>query len=545
MSETEQGALVEPSRRISLIWLVPLVAVILGVWLAVQAYRQTGPTITIRFENGEGIERDATLVKARNVEIGVVTDLKLSDDLQGVMVTAELTPEARRLLRDDTQFWVVRPRVRGVNVSGLGTLLSGAYIEASTSDGALSNKRAFEGLEQAPVTPAGTPGLRLQLTSSSSGDLAVGSPVLYRGYAVGSVEQALLQTDTKQVLYSIFIDAPYNQLVTSNTRFWNASGISAELSSEGVKLSVGSLQSALAGGVAFDLPDGMVDGEPVADSTMFSLYADEASIQQDPHRYHVDYVALFSQSLRGLNPGAPVSYRGIQIGSVQRVMAPQMDGDFSTDHSGTPIPVILRLEPARMGLPDRAGAVAEAKSAVARNVAEGMRAVLETGNLLTGSLYVGLEFFPDLPSAQVEELDGYPRLPTQGSGLEHMQQLITRLLYNLNELPLNETVESLRGAVDRLEQVLLSAQGILDDESTRELTATLQQSLVEATAALQSFKPEAPLQKDLQRTLSDFKGAMQSLDRLADRLEANPNALVFPSRTSDDPVPEAPGARSE
>jgi paraquat-inducible protein B len=126
-----------------------------------------------------------------------------------------------------------------------------------------------------------------------------------------------------------------------------------------------------------------------------------------------------------------------------------------------------------------------------------------------------------------------------------MQQLITRLLYNLNELPLNETVESLRGAVDRLEQVLLSAQGILDDESTRELTATLQQSLVEATAALQSFKPEAPLQKDLQRTLSDFKGAMQSLDRLADRLEANPNALVFPSRISDDPVPEAPGARSE
>jgi paraquat-inducible protein B len=526
-------------RKISGIWVVPLVAVVLGLWLAVDAYLKQGPTITLYFPDAEGLQADKTLVKVRAVTVGTVTGVRLADDLEGVVVTAELTPEARQLLREDSQFWVVRAEVRGTSVTGIGTLLSGAYIEISPGEGAPTREREFVGLDRRPISPVGTPGKRLKLVSESSGSVSVGSPILYRGYRVGTVESIELQVESQRVIYSIFVDAPYDALVSTNARFWNASGVSAELSTEGIKVSIGSLQSALMGGVAFDLPRNTSIGQAVESDTVFRLYPDEASIHQNPFSNSKEYVVSFKQSLRGLNPGAPVTYRGIRIGSVVRIMLADLTSSASTEseESGRAIPVLIRLEPGRFAIEDTEQGVAIMEEAVAISVQSGLRATLASGNLLTGARLIELDVYETESLEELGEFLGYPTIPTVSGGLAHIQVQISQLLDKINGMPLEGVLERAESAITELEGTLVALRRFAESEGLQTLPVTVQATLDELNEVLEGFDNHSEFQQELIRTIKELKSALQNVDSFAEQLSDKPNSLVFPQKQSPDPEP--------
>ena len=537
---SEESVVVETvERRFSAIWIVPVVAVVLGIWLAVSAYLEQGPTVVIRFENAEAIQVDKTQVRIRNVTVGTVTGIRLAGDLGGVVVTAQLDPETEPLLREDTQFWVMKAEVRAGSISGLGTLLSGAYLEMSPGVTESTGVREFVGLDQRPISPAGTPGMRLQLTSESSGSVGVGSPILYKGYRVGTVERVQLEVESRQLLYAIFIDAPYDGLISSSTRFWNASGISAELSTEGVKLSIGSLQSALVGGVSFDLPRSSGSGQPVASDTVFRLYPNEASIHQDPFRFGKEYVVSFKQSLRGLLPGAPVTYRGIRIGSVIRIMLDDLNVNSVGEMAGRPIPVLIKLEPGRLELGDTEQGLAMAQQSVAIAVEGGLRATLGSGNLLTGARLIDLDFYEVDERESLGEFIGYPTIPSVSGGLAHIQVQISQVLEKLNQLPLEGVLSSAQESLVELEGALAAVRKVAESEGLQQLPMSLQATLNQVNEVLDGYSADSEFQSELIRSLEELKVTLQSINSVADQIDEKSNSLVFPLKQTPDPQPKA------
>ncbi len=512
MSET--AATVTERRQISKIWIVPIIAVLLGAWMVYFTYTNQGPEIQIVFKTAEGIEAGKTKIKARSVEVGLVESVTLGEDLESVEVTAQIDKSAVPLLREDTQFWVVRPRIGAGGVSGLGTIVSGGYIELAPGDGE-PGRRRFQGLEDVPVTPVGTPGLKFSLSSEQAGSVSAGDPILYKGFEVGRVESTDFDVEGQHVHYGAFIDAPYDDLVTSNTRFWNASGISFSATAEGIELETGSLQSMLFGGVAFGLPEGVGPGAAVEDGASFELYADLASVNQRPYRHSLEYVVLFDRSVRGLRPGAPVQWRGITIGKVERLLMHEMIAEGGMRGEGQPVAVLLRLEPARLALPDTEQSVEALRKTIALGVGNGIRATLATGSLLTGSLYVALDMYRDSPRSEVGEFAGWPTIPTIASGLEGIEVKVLALLDKLNDLP-----------VDR---ILASADGTL-----RELRGTLAE--VRALVASDGVRS---LPRDLETTLAELERTLHSVESLARTLEERPSALIFSADPELDPEPKA------
>jgi paraquat-inducible protein B len=504
---SEVKAEVSRRRRIPAIWLVPLVAFLLGIWMVLYSAMTEGPEITLVFSTAEGIEAGKTKVKSRSVQVGLVESVMLSKDLESVTVIAKLDRVATPLLRDDTRFWVVRPRLGAGGISGLGTIMSGAYIQLEPGPGEPSGRREFVGLDDVPVTPVGTPGLRLVLITQRAGSVSQGDPVLYRGFRVGRVEETLFDDETGNVRNRIFIHAPYGKLVNQATRFWNASGITLDASAEGVRVDISSLQTILSGGVAFEVPEGKEPGGPVEDGAEFELYRNFLSTREERYRHWVDYVVAFDQSVRGLAPGAPVEYRGIRIGTVRRVLL-QEGQQRPTRRTGNPIPVLIRIEPGRMKLGDTPEGVARMKAQVEAGVPDGLRATLQSGSLLTGKLLVSFDFHRGERPGSVGSFAGYPTLPTLPGGLERIERRVTRLLGKLNDLPLEKTLQELNGT-------LAAVRAAVGNDEFKELPATLNSSL-----------------EDLSRTL-------QSVEGLSRTVEEQPSSLIFSNPAPPDPEPRS------
>ena len=527
---TEAKATVSERRRISAIWLVPIVALVLGAWMVIHTLRSQGPELTIVFSSGASIEAGKTKIKFRDVEVGLVESVGLAKDLESVVVTARLEKAAAPLLREDTQFWVVRPRIGPGGVSGVGTLLSGGYLQLAPGTGK-GGRRDFVGLEDPPVTPAGTPGLKFRLEAEQSGSVGSGAPILYKGFRVGRVESAEFDVTSQKMQYGAFIEAPYDELITSTTRFWNASGISLSATADGIQVQTASLEALLVGGVVFGLPVGVEPGGPVEAGETFTLYDNYPSVNERPYRHSVEYVVLFPQSVRGLRPGAPVEYRGIRIGRVERVLLKEMAAKGFTG-KGEAIPVLIRLEPGRLELPDSEEATATLARAIEAGVGNGLRATLSTGNLLTGSLYVYFDRYPDEPPAEIGSFGGRPTIPTIASGLEGIQVRISTLLDKLNDLPLGELL-------DRVDRLLADVDAIVASEGVQSLPASLEETLAQLRDTLDSVSTDSAMQERLLRTITEFDRTLQSLRDLLETLKEKPNALIFSSEPGKDPQPPA------
>lgn len=535
-----EARIVDPKkRRFNPIWLLPVIAALLGIFLVVQSYLTEGPEVEITFSTAEGLEAGKTKIKARSVDVGLVETIVLAEDLEHVVVTARLDKSATRLLREDTQFWVVRARIGAGGVSGLGTLLSGGYIELGPGMGA-QGRRKFQGLDNQPVTPVGTPGLRLTLNSDAGSSLNAGDPVLFRGYSVGRVESSELDLDTEHMHYKVFIQDEYKGLVTTGTRFWNASGVEMSAGAQGLEVHLASVATLIAGGVAFAVPVGFDAGKPVADGTEFDLYPNESSTLERIYHHSADFVVSFTQSLRGLNPNAPVEYRGIRVGSVEQVLVTDIvHREGAISGTGAALPVLIRLEPGRFGLSDSAEGVEEMKKAIALSVGHGLRMSLGRGNLVTGSLYVAADFYPKEPPAEVGEAYGYPTIPAISGGFEHIEQQIGDILAKINGLPLDATVEDLNATLREATEALAAIRKLATNKGTQQLPERLDGLLEQLSATVEGFSSQSKLYVDLERALQELNRTLRGVQGVTNALEDKPSSLIFSAPHDPDPEPRS------
>ncbi|TDI97992.1 MAG: MCE family protein [Deltaproteobacteria bacterium] len=491
-------AVIEERSRLSIVWVIPIVAVLVGTWLAYRAFTERGPLVTITFESAAGLEAGKTKVKYKDVEIGAVEQIDLSADLSGVVVQARLGREATRYLTENTRFWVVRAQVSAGRVSGLSTLFSGAYIGIDPSTEGRP-QRHFQGLPVAPVVTSDVPGRLFTLRAKAGGSLEVGSPVYYRSADVGDVVASELDESGNHVTVKVFLRAPHDQRVRKNTRFWNVSGIDLRLSPEGLELDTVSLTSLLIGGAAFDTPKDQDPGGPVEEGAVFELYPNRRAMLQPKLTVKRPFLLHFEGSVGGLVDGAPVEFRGIQVGEVRNVRL-----EFDADTNKLRIPVLIELQPERIALNSGGAVVSIGMDEVRRNwddlVARGMRAQLQSGNLLTGQLAIGLDFHPDAPPAKINWDAPIPELPTIPSPIEELKTGLSQFVKRLSEVPLEQVGNNLNKTLEQLERTLASANALI--------------------------APDSEAGSELRRLLRDLADAAQSIRLLADHLEQHPEDLI-------------------
>lgn len=515
-------AAVETERRFPVVWLIPLVALAAAVWLAVVTIRERGPTISVRFENAEGLEAGTTRVKYKNVDVGVVESVRLLPDLSGVVLRAAMSRDAEPHLRQGTRFWVVKPRLSAGGVSGLGTLVSGAYVEMDPGSG--DEQRSFIGLETPPVVRANVAGSEYILTADRLGSLTPGSPVSYRGLVAGEVLGYELAGDQRTVDIYVFVRQPYDRLVRNDTRFWNASGIDVAIGAEGVSVSTDSLQAILTGGIAFDTPLVAMDRPPAPVGTAFPLFKSQASVSEAVYTEKVPYLMYFDGSVRGLAAGAPVEFRGLKVGTVEDVSLV-----FDPDPVTVRVPVIARLEPQRIAVMGEVEPMAP-YDVMDKLVGRGLRAQLKPGNLLTGQLVVALDFYPDGPPAELKRGGRYPELPTVPSDLETITRSLTDLFARIGELPLGPLVADARGAVQAMQTLMTSSDFQRSATSLRQAADAAKAALVQVEATLGAVEgmvgENSALRYDLGATLTDMRDAARSLRVFTDYLDRHPEALI-------------------
>jgi len=514
MPDVPESRVVSKQRtRPSVVWLVPIVAAVAGGWVAVTRILNQGPTITIVWKSAEGLEAGKTKIHYNGVEVGTLHTIRLADDHQTVITTAQMAPDSQDFLVDDTRFWVVRPRISGASVSGLGTLISGSYVGMEIGD-SKTKRRHFVGLETPPVVAGDTPGRFFTLKTPNLGSLDTGTPLFFRRLQVGEVAAYQLDDDGAALSVKVFVKAPYDQYVTEHTRFWQASGIDVSLSASGLSVQTQSLLSILVGGIAFEAAADAPPAPPAEADTVFTLFGDRAAAFEVPSRNPAHYQLVFDQSVRGLAVGAPVDFRGVTIGQVTSMTA---EVDAATAEFAITVGVELDVE--RLGVKVEGMPVGEPFDDVRRRlvealVARGARAQLRTGSLITGAQFVALDFFPGAKPAQVDWSSDPPRLPTIPGQLEAVEASVVRIIDKIDKLPWQDIGSDLRQALSELDRTLGSARSALDSGR-----ATLDN-------ANRLLEPGSVLGSELSSTLDELSRAARSVRVLADYLEQHPEALI-------------------
>lgn len=541
--ELPTATLVAPRRaRISAIWAIPIFAAIVALGIATNRIMNEGPTITIVFKSAEGVEAGKTVIKYKDVTIGQVTAVELYDDYAKVMVTAKIDKHAEGLMVEDAKFWVVQPRITLSGVSGLGTLLSGNFIgfEQGKSQNA---QRSFVGTEAPPVINVDQPGRHFVLTAGDMGSLGVGSPIYFRRLQVGQVMATDLAPGGKSVSIRVFVNAPYDQYVNTETRFWNAGGIDVSVGAGGVDVRTQSLIALLIGGLAFETPPFANVAEPAEADTTFVLYKDRSDAMKQPEAIAKHYVLYFNESLRGLSAGAPVTILGLQAGEVTDV---GFDVDPTTAKLRGRVEVVAYPERlmghlrAQQAAANRAiaGSQQQRRAFFERLVEErGLRAQLRSGSLLTGQLYVAMDFFPDAAKAEVDWSQETPVVPTVPSTLPDLEAKVSSILVKLDKLPYEAIGADLKTALETLDKALKDidkAVNHIDVDVTPGLkpaVAAFRRTLVSADRAIRDtdetlLGKNAPGQQELRDAMQEVTRAARSVRVLSDYLERHPDALL-------------------
>lgn len=536
---------IQHGKRFSIIWLIPLLAALIGVWLSVKAIRESGPSITIVFKSAEGLVSGKTEIKFKDVTVGKVQNIQLSEDLSQVLVTAEMSREIDAHLTGDTLFWIVRARVAVGEVSGINTLLSGAYIGMMPGSKGKTVYQ-FQGSEKPPAIFRDSPGRQFKLRAEQLGSLDIGSPVYYRQVKVGRVTNVDMAEDGTGVLLEIFVEAPYHNQVKHGSRFYNASGLNVKIGADGVRIDSPSLASLLVGGISFFTAEDVKRTPSPSSNEVFTLYDNRDAANAATYSYREYYLLFFEETVRGLSTGSPVDFYGIKIGEVISIRLL-----FDQDALTFRVPVLIAIEPDRIEL---SGNLATAESNVVEKlVGKGLRAQQRTSNLFTGQSYVSMRIHPEAEPHILRTDDGYPVLPTIPNTVEEITATAKRLLDRFNTLPLEETLQDIREAAREVEvmfgsKTLESAIDNIDESFNqfKQVTSDLnsgtlpkvdgmldqaRQSLArgeEALATANSVLGEgAPIVYNLNRLLMELQEAARAVEALADYLERHPDAIVF------------------
>ena len=508
-------AVIRKRKRVSFIWIVPLVATLVGGWMMATTLYNRGPLITISFSNAQGLVAGKTSIRFKDVDVGTVERITLSDDLSEVLVEARMQKAVKQHLTEGTRFWVERAQVSAGEVSGLQTLLSGAYIGMEPGGGS-ELVTSFPGEDVRPVITSGLPGKHFLLTAEGLGSLSIRSPVYHRQIQVGEVVSYALQEEQNSVHLKIFINAPYDKLVTTGTRFWNASGIALSLDSRGLEIDAESLISILSGGIAFETPKSLKAVEPANEDQLFTLFPSHEASQEASYRTKSYYLLYFNESLRGLESGADIEFRGIKVGEVI-----DYNLRFNAETLDFRIPVLIAVEPERFEMEgdlENGG-----PPLIDRLVERGLRAQMKTGNLLTGRSFIDLDFYPKAPRVSVNYQDNYPVIPTVPADLQELIEGLKGFVTRLNKVPVDRIGNNLDVTIAQLNKTLEQ----FDKQTLPELTQTLE-AVKEAADSLKGGVGErSPFNHELRKTLRELEGAARALKILADYLERHPESLLF------------------
>ncbi len=492
--------------RLSLVWVIPILAALAGAWVAVVKIRSEGPTITIVFKSAEGLDAGKTKIHYNGVDVGTITKIRLSEDHQRAIATAEMAPNTESFLVEDTRFWIETARISGATISGLGTLISGAYIGMEI--GSSGKRRShYVALETPPIVTSEVPGRFFMLKTHDLGSLDRGTPIFFRRLQVGQVVSYELDKDGQSLSVKVFVNAPYDQYVNPDTRFWQASGIDVSLTASGLNVQTQSVLSLLIGGIAFETPVTGAALRPADANTVFTLFRDRARAFEPPPSHPQTFVLVFKQDVRGLVPDAPVEFRGIKIGEVVEFTA-QIDpktAEFS-------VPVTVRVDPQRLGVRVLNAPSPEAYEAMRRKlldtlISRGFRAQLRTGNLLTGALYVAFDAFPNAPPATIDWSQTPAQLPTIPGELQQLEASIANIVKKLDKVPIE-------GIGDEAKKALVDLRGTLAS-GTRTLDT-----------ADKTIAPNSALINNLNETLGEVSRAARAIRVLADYLERHPESLL-------------------
>ena len=530
-------------RGISMVWIIPIVTALVGGWLVVKTISEQGPVATMSFLTADGIEVGTTRIKYKNVNIGVIEGMEFSEDFSYVLLTAQFNQGMDSFLRRNTQFWVVRPQFGLSGVSGLETLVSGAYISIEPGQGA--QQFHFVGLEEAPVVLSDTIGQRIIVIADRLGSIDTGSPVYYKGIQAGEVLGYELANDRESVYIHLFINDPYDQLIQGNTRFWNVSGMEVDVSADGVNVRTESVMSLIFGGIAFNTPETLEQAADDIQGLVYTLYDRYNEIEENAYIQKINYVAYFNGTVRGLSPGAPVEFRGIRVGSVLDFRL-----EYNSDNTSFMIPVLFEIEPERIVFRD---AVESSSSTDIINdlINNGLRARLQSGNLITGQLYIELVMNPDSPIELAARDDTVSEMPTVSSAsIESITNSLEAFASQLDSLNLEDISRELLGTLEGTNTLFNApaVQASLDNleasmESFRNILSTVEEANLNETIAAgrdvlekltdtldltnSILDPDSPMQYNVIQFTSELEETARSIRALVEILERNPQSLLF------------------
>ena len=512
---------VRTKRSFSIVWVVPLVALIIGGLLAYKALSEKGPTITITFESAESLEAGKTKIKYKDVEIGEVTDIELSEDITHVQVIAEMHKRAGAYLTDKARFWVVRAQVGAGRISGLGTLFSGAYIGIDPGTEGKPQKH-FKGLEVPPVLTADLPGRHFTLRADNLGSLDIGKPVYYRKMKVGKVVSYEFDVERDNVKIRVFIHAPFHESVVQETRFFNASGVDVALDALGLRVNTESMVSIILGGIAFETPVIMQASEQAPEDFEFRLYPDRESIKRKEYMTKRHYLLYFEDDVGGLSSGAPVNFQGIKIGRVV-----DFSLQFDVKKKDFQVPVLIELEPER--IEQIHGKIPKGVNLIDDFVARGMRAQLKSGSLLTGQKLIELAFHPDAPPAKVRYDEAYPVLPTIPQPLEQLMDSVQNILKRLEKIPTDEIGREVKTVLESANNNLRKTEvmfGEINENVLPELTETLKKLQTSLADIEKGYGADSGTNQELRKALDEAGEAARAIRFLTEYLQRHPEALI-------------------
>lgn len=546
-ADLPQARIGKSNKGPSLIWLIPIIAIAVGGWLIYKTLAEQGSSITIVFPTAEGLEAGKTRVKYLDVDLGVIETIRLSNLDNKVEAIAKLARGTESKLTSTTQFWVVKPRLESTRVSGLSTLLTGAYVGMDPGAGGEPQDH-FIGLDGPPKVLSHRKGTLYQLRAETLGSVSLCAPVLFRQFKVGDVISSKLADDHTHVNIEVFIDEPHDRYVTKSSSFWNVSGVEIDARSDGVKLQMESLSTVLIGGIAFDYNFSIHGNKQAPEGTVFTLYDSERESKERPIKISYPYIAYFDDSVRGLTIGAEVEFRGIRIGEVVEI-TPEIDDEKGEVRIAT----LLAIEPERF----RETALTEKESIerIKRMIANGLRAQLKTGNLITGQLFVDMDFYPLANPARLTMRNDIPVIPTMPSPIKDMTQKLSSVLSKLDNLPIEEIgkqVEQTAAGANRLvnnkdlAEAMSQAKELVTNlnqqtmslmksanqtlAGTEKLVQDLTKTTTQLDQTLQAFEDltseNGPIGSELLRMLAEFSDAARSTRSLVEYLQRNPEALL-------------------